>query len=336
MNKRACSFILLLVMLLALSVPAYAAGETQKAQVPVSIALEGPAPDPAEEFTVQLTAVTENAPMPAGASGGLYEETITGAGSLTLEMEYDHTGVYSYTLCQLHPDHDFCDYDDSVYTLTVYSTVDEDWNPELTTVLTDGEGEKTDEAVFTDVYKPLEPAKLDPPVEKIVISKKGTAPSDAIFTFAMIPTPKDAPMPDNDEARRDESTGALYMDQKGPGSYEFGWMTYTQEDVGKTYVYTLKEIPGTDKRFEYDTSSYTMTVKVSQKDGKVVLDVTYEDQSRESVDHAVFTNIYTETSKKPKTGDDRNAPLWIGIMAGSGALIACSVFLLLHKKKKGN
>ena len=336
MNKRTCSFILLLVMFLVLSVPAFAEGETQTAEIPVTIVLEGPAPDPAEVFTVQLTAVTEGAPMPAGASDGVYEKTITGAGSLTLEMEYGRTGVYSYTLRQLHPDHSFCDYDDSEYSLVVYVTVDDKWNPELTTVLADGDGEKVDEAVFTDVYKPLEPAKLDPPVEKIVISKKGTAPSDAIFTFAMIPELKDAPMPDNDEARRDSKTGALYMDQKGPGSYEFGWMTYTQEDVGKTYVYTLKEIPGTDKRFEYDTSSYTMTVKVSQKDGKVVLDVTYEDPKGESVDKAVFTNTFTEHSKKPKTGDDRNAPLWIEIMTGSGAVIALSAFLLIKKKRMGN
>ena len=197
-------------------------------------------------------------------------------------------------------------------------------------------GEKTDEAVFTDVYKPLEPAKLDPPVVKKVVSKKGTAPSDAVFTFAMIPSPKDAPMPDNQEARKDASTGALYMDKKGPGSYEFGWMTFTQKDVGNTYVYTLKELPGSDKRFEYDTSSYTMTVKVSQKDGKVVLDVTYENQNGAVVDKAVFTNVYTEGTNKPKTGDDRNASLWIGSMVCSGTLIALSVFLLSKKKKNGN
>ena len=50
----------------------------------------------------------------------------------------------------------------------------------------------------------------------------------------------------------DAETGALYMDQKGPGSYEFGWMTFDQEHVGNTYVYTVREMPGSDSRYDYD------------------------------------------------------------------------------------
>ena len=56
------------------------------------------------------------------------------------------------------------------------------------------------------------------------------------------------------------------MDQKGPGSYEFGWMTFTQEHVGKTYVYTVKEVAGSDSRYDYDEEIYTLTIKVSNNE----------------------------------------------------------------------
>ena len=342
MKKRACSFLLLLLaMVFLLSVPAFAdeAAEALTAQVPVEIVLEGPLPDPAETFTVELTAVTADAPMPAGASGGVYTATVTGAGSLTLEMAFDQPGVFSYTIKQLPGTSEYCTYDPTTYELTVFATVDEEWNLGITTVLTDSSGEKVDKAIFTNVYKPLEPAKYDPPVQKKVQVTRGTAPEDSVFTFAMIPAQKDAPMPDNKAARKDAETGALYMDQKGPGSYEFGWMTFDQEHVGNTYVYTVREMPGSDSRYDYDVEIYTLTIKVSSKDGKVVLDVSYTDKSGSSVDTPVFTNVFDDPprtpSKGPKTGDANNIWIWIGLMAASVVVIAvgATIWAKKHKKK---
>ena len=36
----------------------------------------------------------------------------------------------------------------------------------------------------------------------------------------------------------------------------------------------------------------------------------------------------------PKTGDESNIGLWIGIMACSAIIIGCGVFVLIHKNKK--
>ena len=337
MKKRACSLmILLLALVFVLSVPAYAEWEAQTAQVPVEIEVKGPAPDPAETFTVELTAVTEGAPMPAGASEGVYQTDITGAGSVTLEMSYDHPGVYSYTLHQIKGPFDYCIYDENEYSVTVFATVDEAFNLSLTTIVDDGSGEKTDDAKFINEYKPLEPAKYDPPVEKKVQVKRGTAPADSVFTFAMIPEDKDAPMPDNAEARIDASTGALYMDQKGPGSYEFGWMTFEQEHVGKTYVYTVREMSGKDSRYTYDPEIYTLTIVVTQKDGKVVLDVSYANKNGDAVDQAAFNNVFDggNPSKGPKTGDANNIWLWVALMAASAVVIAVGAVLWSRKHKK--
>ncbi len=40
------------------------------------------------------------------------------------------------------------------------------------------------------------------------------------------------------------------------------------------------------------------------------------------------------TSATPKTGDESNIGLWIGIMACSAIIIGCGVFVLVHKNKK--
>ncbi len=341
MKKRACGTLaMLLVLVLVLTASALAEGETVTAQVPVEIVLEGQAPSPAENYTVQLTAVTEDAPMPAGTSGGVYKKTITGAASAVLEMDFSKTGVFSYTLKQLPGSSSSCTYDATEYSVTVFATVDGQWKLGLTVVITPDGVEKTDEAVFTNVYESVEPtpAKLDPPVQKKVNVKHGTAPADSVFTFAMIPGNADDPMPDNNEARRDAATGALYMDQQGPGSYEFGWMTFTQKNVGKTYVYTVKEVPGNESGYAYDLEIYTLKVKVTEKDGAVVLTVTYVNSDGEAVDKPVFTNVYDDRSdtpqKGPSTGDDSNVWFWAAAMGVSALVIATGVVLLSKKKKK--
>ncbi len=338
MKKRACSFLLLLLLLATmLSIPAYAEEGKVTAEVPVEIQLSGSVPSPAETFTVELEAVTENAPMPAGAAEGVWTTTITGAGKATVQIDYEHAGVYSYTIKQLPGSHVRGTYDSRVYKLTVYATVDEDFALGITTVLEDPDGEKTDTALFENSYKAPEPAKYDPPIQKAVQNRRGMAPADSVFTFAMIPAEKDAPMPDNKEARTDEATGALYMDVVGPGSYEFGWMTFTEEHVGKTYVYTVKEVAGSDKYFSYDVNIYTLTIAVTEVDGKVTLDVSRTDNSGTEATSMSFTNVYdrpTEPGKAPKTGDANNIWIWIALMAASVVIIAVGAVIWARKHKK--
>ena len=266
--------------------------------------------------------------MPASAT-----ISITGADKGSFEMEYEDVGIFEYEIRQQKGTNEQCTYDETVYTLTVYVTVDEEFNRELTTVMFNDKGEKVEEAIFTNTYKPLEPAKYDPPVQKLVVNNRGTAPANSVFTFAMIPAQKDYPMPDNTEARRDASTSALYMDKTGPGAYEFGWMTFEQKDVGKTYVYTVREMPGSDTNYTYDVQIYTMTVKVTSKDGKVVLDVSYTDKSGNPVGTAVFTNTYNPPFG-PKTGDNSNLVLWGSLLGVSAVGIAIALILLKRKKRK--
>ncbi|MBR2521220.1 MAG: hypothetical protein IKE62_03435 [Oscillospiraceae bacterium] len=373
MIKRILSCALALLMLLALAaVPALALDEALTVEVPVKVTCKGDAKS--DSVTVELAAVTAGAPLPAGAVDGVYTQAVTGSGDVKFTMSYTDIGIYNYTIRQLPGSNPKAIYDSSVYKLTVYVSVAEDGTVGATTVLEDPKGDKVDTAVFTNTYPDDEilPAYLDPPVKKKVLSYNGTAPANSPFIFAMTPAEKGYPMPDNKEAETDPETGALYMTKYGPGEYEFGWMTFDETHVGKTFVYTIREIPGTD-RYQYSTEIYTLTVKVSLVGNQVTLDVSYKDHSGAEVTSPEFSNVYQDytptptptppvptppaptppvptppaptppapttpvpspVTPTPETGDNTNLTLWIVLLAVS-AVVVCVAIVAVKKKQNG-
>lgn len=333
MKRKLSSLIavFMLMLLIGSTAQVYAAEEKALSiEVPVEVILSGPVLDSKDTFTIELDAETSGAPMPVGAKDGSFTDSVEGAGLLKFKMEYSSAGVFSYKIKQLKGDNADCTYDTTEYSLTVYVTVNEDWELEVTTVLEDPDGKKLDTAVFKNVYAPPKPAKLDPPVKKVIKVLHGTPPADAVFTFAMIPSQADAPMPEPGEARKDEATGALYKDIVGEGEYEFGWMYFDENDIGKTYVYALKEIPGDTKGFTYDTTNYTMTVVVSVKNREIILDVKYTNDSDDSeVEKAIFTNVYDE-GETPHTGDTTRIFLWVL----AGVVEIATVFFIIYYMRR--
>lgn len=100
----------------------------------------------------------------------------------------------------------------------------------------------------------LSTAKLDPPVRKLITDQYGNSiTSDEKFEFVMTPS-ADAPMPEGTAAGTPKTVTA------GAGAIEFGEISYTT--VGGPYVYTFTEKAGSNARWTYDDSVYTMTVNV--------------------------------------------------------------------------
>ena len=100
----------------------------------------------------------------------------------------------------------------------------------------------------------LSTAKLDPPVRKVITDQYGNSiTSDEKFEFVMTPS-ADAPMPEGTAAGTPKTVTA------GAGAIEFGEISYTT--VGGPYVYTFTEKAGSNARWTYDDSVYTMTVNV--------------------------------------------------------------------------
>ena len=297
MIKRILSCALALLMLLALAaVPALAEDGALKVEVPVKVEAKGNVGS--DTVAVELAAVTAGAPMPEGSSDGKYTKTVKGTGTVSLPLSFTSAGIYNYTIKQLPGSDDKAVYDSSVYKLIVYVSY-KDGVLGITTVVEDASGDKVGDVVFRNVYPDgIFPAKYDPPVKKKVLSYHGTAPAKSPFIFAMTPAEKGYPMPDNKEAEIDPETGALYMTKYGPGEYEFGWMSFDETHVGKTFVYTVREIPGTD-RYQYSTEIYTLTIKVSLVGNQVTLDVSYKDHSGAEVTSPEFSNVYQDYTPTP-------------------------------------
>ena len=134
----------------------------------------------------------------------------------------------------------------------------------------------------------LSTAKLDPPVRKVITDQYGNSiTSDEKFEFVMTPS-ADAPMPEGTAAGTPKTVTA------GAGEIEFGEISYTT--VGGPYVYTFTEKAGTNSRWTYDDSVYTMTVNVIRNaDDKLEAQKTITKNGAE-LSIVEFTNSYRKSS----------------------------------------
>lgn len=134
----------------------------------------------------------------------------------------------------------------------------------------------------------LSTAKLDPPVRKVITDQYGNSiTSDEKFEFMMTPS-ADAPMPAGTAAGTPKTVTA------GEGGIEFGEISYTT--VGGPYVYTFTEKAGSNSRWTYDDSIYTMTVNVIRNaDDKLEAQKTITKNGAE-VSIVEFTNSYRKSS----------------------------------------
>ena len=106
-------------------------------------------------------------------------------------------------------------------------------------------------------------------------------------TFAFILTGVDMPMPEG------SSGNAKSIQFNGEGSASFGEITYA---LPGTYTYTIEEVVGSATGYTYDTTKYTYTVIVEEKEGELVASATINIGAA-TAEKIVFTNIYTPPVK---------------------------------------
>lgn len=162
------------------------------------------------------------------------------------------------------------------------------FNPFLVTMPEGSEkGYEYDVKAMPKTWK-LSTAKLDPPVRKVITDQYGNSiTSDEKFEFVMTPS-ADAPMPEGTAAGTPKTVTA------GAGEIEFGEISYTT--VGGPYVYTFTEKAGTNSRWTYDDSVYTMTVNVIRNaDDKLEAQKTITKNGAE-VSIVEFTNSYRKSN----------------------------------------
>ncbi len=176
--------------------------------------------------------------------------------------------------------------------------------------------ETSNTLTFENEYKPYI-IESDPPVQKVV---KGNPPTDDEFTFVMTAEKDTNPMPEG------SAEGVKTMSVVGAGPVEFGVIKFTEPGV---YNYTITEQKGTNSKYTYDTTTYTVTYRVNLADNKLTVDrtITADGSSAETV---VFTNTYKNTP--PYTGDDSSLTLYVSLLTTAAAGLA--VLLFSDKKRR--
>ena len=129
----------------------------------MEIKLEGTAPSPAEKYKILLKAEGSlTSPMPSGSTDEGYVLSIKGSGTEKLPvLSFESPGVHTYTISQIKGSNSQCSYDETVYTMKVYVTNNEN-GPGLVSeiVLTvPGMDGKPEHIIFVNKY-PTVPDRL--------------------------------------------------------------------------------------------------------------------------------------------------------------------------------
>ena len=300
---------------------------------------EGDAPN---VFIFEMTRLDPSSPMPEGSTGNTARtRRLLGGDAVFRNITFTQPGTYVYTIKEVTGTQNI-QYDQSVYTVTYNVTDDGTGQLEATRTMTktdeDGNvttvdlGEYNDAtgAVFTNVYPDPLPARDYPVVQKVVTGNAPDAPTDYpsvlpddnggnprtattqdVFKFTLTRNDPSYPMPNNATTDSVETSVAV------SGDNNFGELVFSQPG---TYVYTIKEVTGTNQRVTYDKSVYTLTYTVFKNDDGE-LDFTYhitktaEDGTVTEVDQCecnstpplVFTNDYPEPEPQP-TPDPEPTP----------------------------
>lgn len=300
---------------------------------------EGDAPN---VFIFEMTRLDPSSPMPEGSTGNTARtRRLLGGDAVFRNITFTQPGTYVYTIKEVTGTQNI-QYDQSVYTVTYNVADDGTGQLEATRTMTktdeDGNvttvdlGEHNDApgAVFTNVYPDPLPVRDYPVVQKVVTGNAPDAPTDYpsvlpddnggnprtattqdIFKFTLTRNDPSYPMPNNATTDSVETSVAV------SGDNNFGELVFTQPG---TYVYTIKEVTGTNQRVTYDKSVYTLTYTVFKNDDGE-LDFTYyitktaEDGTVSDVDQCdchstpplVFTNDYPEPEPQP-TPDPEPTP----------------------------
>ena len=300
---------------------------------------EGDAPN---VFIFEMTRLDPSSPMPEGSTGNTARtRRLLGGDAVFRNITFNQPGTYVYTIKEVTGTQNI-QYDQSVYTVTYNVADDGTGQLEATRTMTktdeDGNvttvdlGEYNDApgAVFTNVYPDPLPARDYPVVQKVVTGNAPDTPTDYpsvlpddnggnprtattqdVFKFTLTRNDPSYPMPNNATTDSVETSVAV------SGDNNFGELVFTQPG---TYVYTIKEVTGTNQRVTYDKSVYTLTYTVFKNDDGE-LDFTYhitktaEDGTVTEVDQCecnstpplVFTNDYPEPEPQP-TPDPEPTP----------------------------
>ena len=268
----------------------------------------------AANATIELTKELTGRDLVDGEfSFELYEganklQTVTNkAGKVTFEsISYTAEGEHTYTVKEVKGTTPGITYDTSEKQVTVKVTKDGN-NLKATVVYPESK-------VFTNTYSAPSPAKAQISASKIL---EGRALKDGEFSFTLL----------------DEAGKVLQTKQNAAdGSVAFDEISYSQEDAGKTFHYTIKEVIPTsqEKGMTYDQASIEVTVTVTKDEASNTINATVAYGEKKSF---INTFVTSEIPPTPPTVDKPEAKLYtiqLHKVNGEGQALAGAVFGLFE------
>ena len=235
-------------------------------------------------------------------------QTVTNkSGKVTFDaISYTAEGEHTYTVKEVKGTTPGITYDTAEKQVTVKVTKDGD-NLKATVVYPESK-------VFANTYSAPSPAKAQISASKIL---EGRALKDGEFSFTLL----------------DEAGKVLQTKQNAAdGSVAFDEISYSQEDAGKTFHYTIKEVIPTsqEKGMTYDKASIVVTVTVTKDEASNTINATVAYGEKKSF---INTFVTSEIPPTPPTVDKPEAKLYtiqLHKVNGEGQALAGAVFGLFE------
>ena len=235
-------------------------------------------------------------------------QTVTNkSGKVTFEsISYTAEGEHTYTVKEVKGTTPGITYDTAEKQVTVKITKDGD-NLKATVVYPESK-------VFANTYSAPSPAKAQISASKIL---RGRDLKDGEFSFNLL----------------DEAGKVLQTKQNAAdGSVAFDEISYSQEDAGKTFHYTIKEVIPTsqEKGMTYDQASIEVTVTVTKDDASNTINATVAYGEKKSF---INTFVTSEIPPTPPVVEKPEAKLYtiqLHKVNGEGQALAGAVFGLFE------
>ena len=235
-------------------------------------------------------------------------QTVTNkSGKVTFDaISYTEEGEHTYTVKEVKGNVPGITYDTAEKQVTVQVTKDGD-NLKATVVYPESKA-------FANTYSAPSPAKAQISASKIL---EGRDLKDGEFSFSLL----------------DEAGEVLQTKQNAAdGSVAFDEISYSQEDAGKTFHYTIKEVipQSQEKGMTYDQASIEVTVTVTKDDASNTIKATVAYGEKKSF---INTFVTSEIPPTPPVVEKPEAKLYtiqLHKVNGEGQALAGAVFGLFE------
>lgn len=248
-------------------------------------------------FQFELTGI-DGAPMPAGAVDGKATANVDATGRFAFgQVKFDENDVnphgapktYEYELCEINSRKAGVTYDATVWHIFVTVSLGETGTVVLDVQNTrEGQEAKPGETVsFSNSYK-AESAVVNDFIHGTKTLKGRDSLDGEKFTFSLTQTSG----PEGGCAGFSPEVEVGDLADSEIKSFNFGTATFTKAG---TYVFEVREVAPDQPAdgMTYDGQTYTVTVKVTDEGGKLIVQsTTYSDEAAHDVEAATFINTY--------------------------------------------